>query len=60
MTMMIIAYTKRIDLNMLIMQFKIKYYSSKINPNQIILGMKSIVRDRKPYVSCVTGITRQR
>jgi hypothetical protein len=27
---------------------KIKYYSSKINPNHIILGMKDIVRDRKP------------
>jgi hypothetical protein len=60
MTMMTIAYRKRIDLNMLIMQFKIKYYNIKINPNQIILGMKGRVRDRKPYVSCVTGITRQR
>jgi hypothetical protein len=42
---------------MLIKWFKIKHCSSKMNPNQIILGMKNIVRDRKPYVSRLTGIT---
>jgi hypothetical protein len=60
MTMMKIAYRKRINLNMLITPFKIKYCSSNINPNQIILDMKSIVRDKESYVFCVTGITRQR
>jgi hypothetical protein len=46
MTMTKIAFRKRIDLNMLITRLKIKYCSSNINPNQIILNMKSIVRDK--------------
>jgi hypothetical protein len=55
--MMKIAYKKRTYVNMLIKRFKIKHCNSKINPNQIILAMKDIVRDRKPYVFRLTGIT---
>jgi hypothetical protein len=51
------AYRKRTYVNILIKRLKIKYCSSKINPNQIVLGMKDVVRDRKPYVSRLTGIT---
>jgi hypothetical protein len=57
MTMTKSAYRKRTYVNILIKRLKIKYCSSKINPNQIVLGMKDVVRDRKPYVSRLTGIT---
>jgi hypothetical protein len=50
------AYRKRTYVNMLIKRFMIKYCSSKTNPNQIIIGMKDVVRDRKPYVSRLTRI----
>jgi hypothetical protein len=60
MTMTKNAYRKRTYVNMLIKRFKIKYCSSKINHNQIILGMKDVVRDVKPYVSRLIGITEQR